>query len=231
VILFINRDGSKKRLVTNLTARPEDRTSRIEQLTVPDIDRETFTYRVTTAPYMGVVLQSISGQLADYFSVPGGQGALITRTLENSPAKDAGLKAGDVVIEADGSPVDVTEDLQRVVRNHESGDKINLTVIRQKKKTRFSVTVAEREAQESEFGGPRMFGYGAPFDAADDTVHPFGKKMRLFAPDRRGRGLDPLNLPDVVYSRVQKRSQRIDRLEKRIRELEERIDSLRDRDK
>ena len=232
-ILFIDRDGSKKRLATNLTARPENKTSRIEKLTLPAPDRDgMFEYRVTTAPYIGVALQSISGQLAAYFNIPGGEGALIIETLEGSPAEDAGLKAGDVVVEADGSPIEVTEDLQRVVRDRKSGDRIDLTVMRNKKKTKFTVTVAEREAPREEFGGPRMFGFDAPFnDDALGETHPFGKHTRHFAPNRKGRGLDQLNLPDVVYSRTEAKSKRIDQLEKRIKELEEQIDSLRDNDK
>ncbi len=228
VILFVDRDGSKKRLIAHLKDRPTEKTARIQSLTPPD-DRASFgsDYRVNTVPYIGVALQTITGQLADYFAVPGGAGALITETLEGSPAAEAGLKAGDVVIAADGAEIDMTEDLQRVVRERESGDKIEITVIRNKTKTVLSVIVAERELSQRGFGAPGLFGYNEP---SADGMHPFGMPMRGFASKRGKRTLEPLNLPDVVYSRTQKKSQRIDTLEKQIQELKEQIESMQKRD-
>ncbi len=235
VVLFVDRDGNKKRLVAHLRARPMEQTARIENLAPPKDDRQSnFRFRVNTAPYIGVSLQSISGQLAEYFAVPGGAGALIVETLAGSPAEDAGLKAGDVVIAAADSDIEVTEDLQRVVRDHESGDKIELTVIRNKRKTKFTVTVAERESSLGEIGGPQVFGFSGDFD---DEAFPFGMTGH-FGADRNGRGmgygmgrgLEPPVLPDVVFSRTQEKSQRIDNLEKKIKELQEQIEAMRKSD-
>ncbi len=227
-ILFVDRDGKKKRLIAQLTARPVEKTADIQSLTPPQEDGlNSFRYRVKTAPYIGVALQSVTGQLADYFAVPGGAGALIIETLEDSPAAEAGLKAGDVVIAADGAEIEVIEDLQRVVRERESGDKIEITVIRDKTKTVLSVVVAERELSRREFGKAGLFGYADP---VDEGMHPFGMPMRGFGSELGKRKLEPLNLPDVVYSRTQEKSQRIDTLEKQIQELKEQIESLQKRD-
>ncbi len=261
VVIFVDRGGKKKRLVAHLSARPLEQKARIRSFHRPtdndasdnaanyrrqerDNRPRDFRFRVHTAPYIGISLQTIHGQLAEYFAIPEGAGALITMTLPDSPAEDAGLKAGDVVIAADGEPILVLEDLQRVVRGRQSGDKIEVTVIRNKRKTKFTVTVAEREAERSELRdrlGSRVFGL-AP--SSGDNHFPFGMKNgfgvdrgggyfdadRGERSDRRGRGLDPISLPAVIYSGNQEKSQRIESLEKRIQELKKQIENMRSED-
>jgi membrane-associated protease RseP (regulator of RpoE activity) len=230
VILFVDRAGKKKRLVAQLNTRPTEEPANIRSLTPPGEERDNSSrYRVNTAPYIGVALQSISGQLADYFAVPGGAGALIVETLAGSPAEEAGLKAGDVVIAADGSVIEVTEDMQRVVRERQSGDKIEITVIRNRRKTVLSVIVAEREAKLGKLGKlgrlgqPGLFGF---MDPLAEGGHPFGMPLRDFGIERSGRTLDQLELPDVIFSRTKGKNVRIDSLEKQIKELKEQIETL-----
>ena len=54
------------------------------------------------SPSVGVELDMLGSQLADYFGVKDGQGLLVKHVAENSPASRAGLKAGDVITKANG---------------------------------------------------------------------------------------------------------------------------------
>ncbi len=68
---------------------------------------------------------------------------------EESPAKAAGIQAGDVIVAADGRPTDRMSTLQRIVRGHKPGETINVDVMRfgGKKSFRVKLTEAPEEAE------------------------------------------------------------------------------------
>jgi serine protease Do len=66
---------------------------------------------------------------------------------EGTAAQKAGIEAGDVIIAADGLPVDRVSTLQRIVRNHEPGDNIDVDVMRRGQKKTFRVKLMEAPAE------------------------------------------------------------------------------------
>jgi serine protease Do len=60
---------------------------------------------------LGVGVQNLTEQLGEYFGTA--QGALVTAVDDNTPAKVAGLKAGDVITKINGEAVRDTADLRR----------------------------------------------------------------------------------------------------------------------
>ena len=60
-----------------------------------------------------------------------------------SPARDAGIQAGDVIIAADGKPVDRVSTLQRIVRGHKPGETVGFDVMRFGTKKTFRVKLTE----------------------------------------------------------------------------------------
>jgi len=95
--------------------------------------------------YIGVYLQEISDELAQYFGVSDGKGLLVTKLSEGGPAEKAGLKVGDVIVKADGESVLRVSNLTRLIQEKEKGEKIELEIIRDKKKKTVEVEVAEEE--------------------------------------------------------------------------------------
>src|SRR5437667_3015602 len=53
--------------------------------------------------YLGVTIQRVTADLAKSFGLPGAHGALVASVAEGGPAKAAGLRPGDVIVEYDGS--------------------------------------------------------------------------------------------------------------------------------
>jgi S1-C subfamily serine protease len=65
----------------------------------------------------------------------------------DSPADLAGMIAGDIVIEADGSPVDGQLALVAAIRDRSPGDTIAVDVLRDDKRITLSATLTERPIQ------------------------------------------------------------------------------------
>jgi serine protease Do len=63
----------------------------------------------------------------------------------SSAAERAGMQAGDIIITADGQPVDRVSTLQRIVRNHAPGETIDVEAMRYGQKKSFKVRLTELE--------------------------------------------------------------------------------------
>lgn len=91
---------------------------------------------------IGINTMPLTKQLGDYFGTAEGKGILVSSVSENSPAAKAGIKAGDVILEADGNAVSSPAQLTKAL-----GDKqkktVNLTVLRNK--NRQNITVEPQE--------------------------------------------------------------------------------------
>jgi serine protease Do len=87
---------------------------------------------------VGVQVQDVSGQLGEYFGTS--SGALVTSVDENSPAKTAGLKAGDVITAINGQPIRTGADVRRRLASVDG--KATLTLMRDRKEMTLEVMVA-----------------------------------------------------------------------------------------
>ena len=68
-----------------------------------------------TGGWLGVVIQSVTPELASEFGLEKAGGALISRVLPDGPASKADLQAGDVIVEFNGEPIEEWNELPRVV--------------------------------------------------------------------------------------------------------------------
>lgn len=151
VTLKIVRDGEQKSIAVILGKRPKSELKIVEPLLrdlyMPHADVYSLAYH--SGSRIGVKVQSLTEQLGEYFGVEDGQGALITEVEEDMPAEKAGLKAGDVIVEADGEDIEDTGDLVGVISEKEEGDKVKITVMRDRSSRSFEVEVEESEAWSS----------------------------------------------------------------------------------
>jgi serine protease Do len=93
--------------------------------------------------YIGVSLENLNTQLGEYFGVRGGKGALIVEVTPESPAEKAGLKAGDVITKIDGKEIEELSDVRDAVSSSKKGDKLELTVLRDRQEREFTLEVEE----------------------------------------------------------------------------------------
>jgi len=99
--------------------------------------------------YLGVLIQNITPDLADGFSLKINKGVLISNVQDNSPAKKAGLKRGDIVIKLNGKKVDKVATFRNHIALMPPKTKINLTVIRDTKKININVTLGALSGADS----------------------------------------------------------------------------------
>ncbi len=86
--------------------------------------------RVVVRPWLGARTQSVTPELARTLGLPTPQGALVADLWPNGPAARAGLRQGDVVLEADGRPVPDVGTLSYAISNHRPGEDVPLKVRR-----------------------------------------------------------------------------------------------------
>ncbi len=103
--------------------------------------------------FLGVSLGSLSTQLGEYFGVEDGEGALINEIVEDSPAEAAGLEAGDVIIAIEDEDIESPSDITEALGDTESGDEVEVTIVRDRKERTFEVTLGEQPEMDFEFHG------------------------------------------------------------------------------
>jgi len=103
-----------------------------------------------TRGYLGVRFQPLTSDLAKSFGLETEKGALIANVEKDTPAEQAGLKAGDVILEYDGKPINEGNELPRFVAATPIDKKVKVVVFRDGKKQDFFVVVAKLKGDESE---------------------------------------------------------------------------------
>ena len=93
---------------------------------------------------LGVGIQSLEPQLADYFGLGERTGVLITTVKEESPAAQAGLMAGDVIVAVDGEEIEGTGDVSRLVWDAEAGP-VAIRILRDRNERTVTVDLPEVE--------------------------------------------------------------------------------------
>jgi len=77
--------------------------------------------------------------------VKDGYGVLVSEVVEDSPAKKAGLKAGDIITKVDDEDIKNATDLTMTIRSHESDSKVSVAIIRDGKKKKLDAILGEAE--------------------------------------------------------------------------------------
>ena len=80
-------------------------------------------------PKLGASIADASSQVKKHPGIPG-SGAYVGRVLSGSPAANAGLRAGDVIVALGGQPVARAKDVHRLVQEMPKGYDLSLTYVR-----------------------------------------------------------------------------------------------------
>jgi S1-C subfamily serine protease len=81
--------------------------------------------------YVGADVNPVRSQLAGYFGVTSGTGLLVENVDNQSPAFRAGLRAGDVILRVNATPMITRNDWLKMIRNNR-GKQVQVTIMRDK---------------------------------------------------------------------------------------------------
>ncbi len=92
--------------------------------------------------WIGVYTTSINPQLASLYDLPVTEGLLVVRVVPGSPAYEMGIRAGDIIVEANGEKVTRISDLRKAVENSIDRGYVELKIVRDKTTYRLKVPIA-----------------------------------------------------------------------------------------
>ena len=90
-----------------------------------------------------IEIAPLTTRLADQLGVPDGRGALVQRMRRLSPAYDAGVRPGDVVVTFDDTPVEDASHLLRLLADATIGSTVTLGVIRDARTLTLEVEISQ----------------------------------------------------------------------------------------
>ncbi|MBW1740899.1 MAG: DegQ family serine endoprotease [Deltaproteobacteria bacterium] len=133
------------------------------------------TSGTVTRGWLGVSIQDLTPELAEYYGVKDGKGALVGETFKGDPADKAGIKPKDVIIEVDGDKIQDSRDLSRKIAEVPVGKKITIKVLRNGKKHTFRVAIAKRTEDKEGLAMKK------PMEEADlgMTVSPLTRELAM----------------------------------------------------
>ena len=102
----------------------------------------------TKRGWLGVRIQQVTKEIADVEKLDEPRGALVASVAENSPSDKAGIKAGDIILEFDGTDIKEMTELPKIVAQTEVGKTVEVKIWRNKKELTKKITLGRLETSE-----------------------------------------------------------------------------------
>ncbi len=143
--------------------------------------------------YLGVQIQAVTSEIAQSLRLPNASGALIAEAQPNTPAANAGLRSGDVIVAVNGERIANPRELSRKIASLGPTKKVEITYSREGAEKTVSVTLApqpnERQASLGRGFSGRQGGQGDGQD--DDSRAPRSRLAPEAGEGRYGMTLAP----------------------------------------
>ena len=101
--------------------------------------------------FLGVSTQDLNPALAEAFGLKRENGAVVTSVLENSPASEAGLQPGDILIKINSKEIKNARDVRNRLGLLAVGEKVILEILRAGKRKEITVTVGTRKVESKNY--------------------------------------------------------------------------------
>ena len=105
---------------------------------------------------LGLAFQPVDQPLAKALGIDSPRGALVTTIERHSPADQAGIRAGDLIVAVDGVAIARAEELPRNVARHAPGTAVAIGLLRRGKPLTVTATLARLESEEVDSATPTV---------------------------------------------------------------------------
>ena len=102
----------------------------------------------TKRGWLGVRIQDVTKEIADVEDLVEARGALVASVAENSPSDNAGIKAGDIILEFNGVKINQMKELPAIVAKTKVGKKVKVKIWRNKKEILKNVILGRLETSD-----------------------------------------------------------------------------------
>jgi len=113
--------------------------------------------------WLGVSIQEVTAGRVKELKLPAERGVYVSDVESDSPAAKAGLKAGDVITELNGTRVEGTSQFTRLIRETPAGRTVQLTVWRDGREQTMSAELASPTNRLRTLVGPQARSYSYSF--------------------------------------------------------------------
>ncbi|MDH7512453.1 MAG: Do family serine endopeptidase [Clostridiales bacterium] len=176
---------------------------------------------------IGVTITPLTEDDKEAFKLKDKRGALVNSVERGGPADKAGIKPYDVIIAVDGEKVKDPNDLKFKIADIQPGKKVDVTIIRDGKDLRLTVTVEELEPQEAKpaaAGSEKDLGFSVR-ELTPGLAQRYGYRTqeglvitqikRYSEADRKG-----LIVGDIILEVNRKKVTRVEDIEKMLKKVE-----------
>ena len=98
-----------------------------------------------TRGWLGVGIQDVTPELAEYYGIDRKKGVLVTQVYPGEPADKGGIRSGDVIVAVDGKAVASSHDLATIIANLPVGKRTAIEIIRKGRKKTVVVKLTKRD--------------------------------------------------------------------------------------
>jgi C-terminal processing protease CtpA/Prc len=117
-------------------------------LAVPiSISAQTTTQQ--SGVWLGIYPQTVDKDLKEAFNLDADYGVIVKAVIPGSPADEAGIKQGDIILKFDGQKLSSADDLIKDVSEHNAGDKVDMVVVRDGEKKTVEANLENRENSDA----------------------------------------------------------------------------------
>ncbi len=186
-----------------------------------DVAQQILKYGSVHRGMMGIFVQHLTPELAHALGYSDDfQGALVSQVNENSPAEQAGLKAGDVITQINDTKITQASQVKTTISLLRAGSTAKIKVYRHNKPQNFEVVVTDLKKHEQalQAKNPFLYGLGLSEFEQDSPIHGSIKGIQVVGASENSAGWRAgLRLGDVIVSANNKPTKTIDDLQKAAR--------------
>ncbi len=107
--------------------------------------------------FLGVSVQKLGDQLRKFFKTDGNAGVLVAEVVEDSPASESGIQAGDVITQVDDAIIQSPEDLTAAIGEYEPGTEVKIHLFRNGQTKVLAVELAANKSRPMQAYNMRKF--------------------------------------------------------------------------